>query len=58
MNVDLDIAQKAVLKPIAEIASKLGIPAGEIEPYGHYKAKLPLKFVDEEKARKIGRAHV
>ncbi len=52
MNIDLEIAQKAQLKPIAEIAAKLGIPASEIEPYGHYKAKLPLKFVDEEKLKK------
>lgn len=45
MNPDLEIAQKAVLEPIAAIAEKLGVPYSELEPYGKYKAKLPLSLL-------------
>jgi len=37
---DIEIAQQAKLKPIAEIAKELGIKEEETEPYGRYKAKL------------------
>lgn len=37
---DIEIAQQAVLKPVAEIAKDLGINDNELEPYGRYKAKL------------------
>ncbi len=40
MFTDIEIAQQCKMKPITEIASQLGINAEEIEPYGHYKAKL------------------
>ena len=40
MLSDIEIAQSAVMKPITEIASDLGISSEYIEPYGHYKAKL------------------
>lgn len=40
---DIEIAQKNVLEPIEEIATKIGLTAAEIEPYGHDKAKLPLE---------------
>ncbi|MFK7812018.1 MAG: formate--tetrahydrofolate ligase [Maribacter sp.] len=46
---DLDIARKVTLKPIAEIAEKLGIKNDSLEPYGKYKAKLPLSLIDKEK---------
>ena len=49
---DLEIAQAAKLQHIQEIASKLKIPADELELYGKYKAKLPLKLVDPEKLKK------
>lgn len=49
INPDLEIAQAATLKPINEIAKKLGLTNGELEPYGHYKAKLPLECIDESK---------
>ena len=35
---DIEIAQKATLRPIIEIAEKIGLSADKIEPYGHYKA--------------------
>lgn len=49
---DLDIAQKATLEHISKIAAKLGVEEREIEMYGHYKAKLPLSLIDEEKVQK------
>ncbi|MDN3204431.1 formate--tetrahydrofolate ligase [Algoriphagus sediminis] len=46
---DLEIAKKHSLKPIQEIAQKLGVDPEEIEMYGKYKAKLPLHLIDEKK---------
>ncbi len=40
MKTDIEIAQEAVLQPIAEIAEECGIPEEELELYGRYKAKL------------------
>ena len=40
MLTDIEIAQNAKMKNIADIASELGISADEIEPYCHYKAKI------------------
>jgi formate--tetrahydrofolate ligase len=48
-NIDLIIAEKAEIVHIREIAAKLGIHADDLEYYGKYKSKLPLKFIDEEK---------
>ncbi|MBL7717822.1 MAG: formate--tetrahydrofolate ligase [Flavipsychrobacter sp.] len=39
------------MKPISEIAAGLGIQAGDIIPYGHYKAKVPLQYLDDEKIK-------
>lgn len=46
---DIEIANKVTLKPIAEIAAKLGIDPDIIEQYGKYKAKLPLSLIDGNK---------
>ena len=40
MLTDIEIAQQATLRPIAQIAGQLGIREEELEPYGRYKAKL------------------
>lgn len=40
MLTDIEIAQQATLKPIAQVAQALGIREEETEPYGRYKAKL------------------
>ena len=40
MKTDIEIAQKAHLRPIAEVAESLSIPADDLELYGKYKAKL------------------
>jgi formate--tetrahydrofolate ligase len=51
MASDIEIARKAGIKPIAEIAENLQIPFDKLELYGKYKAKLPLDLIDSEKAR-------
>lgn len=52
MKTDLEIAQSATMQPIREIAAKLGVAEDQLEPYGHYKAKLPLSLIDESKVAK------
>ncbi|MEI6736990.1 MAG: formate--tetrahydrofolate ligase [Pseudomonadota bacterium] len=52
---DIEIAQKAVMKRIYEVAGKLGIPDDALEPYGHYKAKVSLNYVDSLKNKKNGK---
>ncbi|MCW5900380.1 MAG: formate--tetrahydrofolate ligase [Flavobacteriales bacterium] len=49
---DLEIAQAARMKPIAEVAAGLGVDSALIEPYGHYKAKLPLSLIDEGRMKR------
>ncbi|MDX9751554.1 MAG: formate--tetrahydrofolate ligase [Flavobacteriales bacterium] len=49
---DLQIAQQARMQPITAIAEKLGIAADDIELYGKYKAKLPIRLIDREKIAK------
>lgn len=48
---DLEIARSVQPKPIAEIAAARGINPESIEPYGRYKAKLPLGLMPEPGAR-------
>ncbi|MGA1976393.1 MAG: formate--tetrahydrofolate ligase [Bacteroidales bacterium] len=52
MKQDIEIAQEASIRHIAEIGEKLGIPSEELETYGKYKAKIPLHFIDENKVRR------
>src|SRR5690554_2263261 len=51
MRSDIDIAQSTQLRPIKEIAARLGVKEEQLEPYGHYKAKLPLSLIRPEKIR-------
>ncbi|OFJ82790.1 formate--tetrahydrofolate ligase [Neisseria sicca] len=39
-KTDAEIAQSSTMRPIGEIAAKLGLNVDNIEPYGHYKAKI------------------
>jgi formate--tetrahydrofolate ligase len=55
MLSDIDIAQKATMRKIYDVASKLGIPEDALEPYGHYKAKVSLNYVDSLKSKKNGK---
>lgn len=52
MASDIEIARKAGIKPIGEIAENLEIPFDKLELYGKYKAKLPLDLIDIEKSKK------
>ena len=55
MPSDIEIAQKATLKPITEIAAKIGIPLASLESYGHYKAKIGFDFLESLKSRPDGK---
>ncbi|MGW8012630.1 formate--tetrahydrofolate ligase [Staphylococcus xylosus] len=48
---DLDIANQSTLKPIGEIAEKVGIPKDALEPYGHYKAKIDINQVQQKNGK-------
>src|SRR5881397_1236129 len=53
MPSDIEIAQAAKMHRISAVArEKLGIPEEHLEPYGHYKAKVHLAYLDSLKARK------
>ncbi len=45
MLTDIEIAQRAGLLPIGEIAARLGIPDSALEPYGRTKAKISLAWL-------------
>ena len=49
---DLEIAQSAEIIHIRQIAEKLGVQDDDLEYYGKYKAKIPLKYIEEEKVKK------
>lgn len=52
MNLsDLEIAKASKMRPIQEIAAKLGVSEEDLRPYGKYVAKLPLKLIDESKMK-------
>ena len=55
MASDIEIAQKATMKRITEVASRLGIADDYLEPYGHYKAKISLDYVDSLKGKPDGK---
>lgn len=46
---DQEIAKASTMRPIREIAAKLGISEDDLRPYGKYVAKLPLKLIDKSK---------
>jgi formate--tetrahydrofolate ligase len=46
---DIQIAQETPMRPITEIAAKIGIPQEYIEQYGSYKAKIDYIFLDTVK---------
>lgn len=53
---DIEIAQKANIKPIIDLAQeRFGIAAEHLDPYGHYKAKLSLEYVNSLKDNKDGK---
>ena len=46
MKSDIEIAQAAKLEKISDIAAKLDIPEKSLEPFGHYKAKISLDYLN------------
>ena len=52
MKSDIEIARECKLERIEKIAEKTRIAVEDIYPYGHYIAKVPLKYIDEEKVKK------
>ncbi len=55
MKSDIEIAQAAKLEKISLIAKKLDIPEESLEPYGHYKAKISLDFLNSLDNKKDGK---
>src|SRR4026208_1487039 len=56
MASDIEIAQAAKMQRIASVArEKLGIGEEHLEPYGHYKAKVSLKYLETLKSKKDGK---
>ena len=49
MKTDIEIARSTPLLPIGQVAASMGIPADDIETYGKYIAKLPLRLATPEK---------
>ncbi|HZS66370.1 MAG TPA: formate--tetrahydrofolate ligase [Burkholderiales bacterium] len=56
MPSDIEIAQAARLQRISAVArEKLGIADEHLEPFGHYKAKVSLKYLDTLKSKPDGK---
>src|SRR4029077_18209745 len=53
---DIEISQAAVKRPIIDLAKeKLGIAAENLDPYGHYKAKVSMDYVKSLQSKKNGK---
>jgi formate--tetrahydrofolate ligase len=48
---DIEIAQQCKMKHIEEIAAKINLSPNDLELYGKYKAKIPLRLIDEDKIK-------
>jgi formate--tetrahydrofolate ligase len=52
---DIEIAQEAQIVPIIDIANSIGIDQIDVEPYGHYKAKLSLEILKKLEKKQDGK---
>ena len=52
---DIEIARAATMKPIAEVAAKVGIPAAVLVPYGTTKAKVSFDYINSLKDKPDGK---
>ena len=52
---DIEIARAATKLPIQQIGDKLGIPAQDLLPFGHDKAKLSAEFIAAQQGRPDGK---
>jgi len=55
MATDIEIARQAKMKPIGEIATRLGIPDEALEPYGRTKAKIAMDWIRQQQDRPDGK---
>ena len=55
MATDIEIARTAKKRPIGEIAGALGIPAEDLIPYGHDKAKISARFIRSLRPQSVGK---
>jgi len=55
MKSNIEIAREAKMRPIGEIADKLGIPGEDVHPYGRYKAKISLDHIKERSKGPTGK---
>ena len=55
VKTDIEIAREATMKPIAEVAAKVGIPSDALLQYGPTKAKVTADFIDSLKSRPDGK---
>ena len=52
---DIEIAREAKMKPIREVAGKLGIKEEHLLPFGHTKAKISMDYIKSLKGQKDGK---
>lgn len=55
MKSDIEISREAKMLPVTRIGERLGIPAEQLIPYGHSKAKLTLEYIDSLRERADGK---
>lgn len=55
MPTDIEIAQRAKIKPVMGIAKKAGIRPAEVESHGYYKAKISLHALKRQQGKKDGK---
>ena len=55
MKSDIEIARASSMKPIVEVASKIGIPEDSVLNYGKYKAKISLDFLNSLEQKPDGK---
>ncbi len=52
---DIEVAREAKMKPVAEVGSKVGVPADALLNYGPYKAKISQEFINSVQSNKDGK---
>ena len=52
---DIEIAREAKMRPILEVGADLGIPGSSLDPYGHYKAKISMDYINDLKNQDDGK---
>ena len=52
---DIEIAREAKMKPIAEVAAKVGVPADALIPYGWTKAKVSFDYINKIQGNQDGK---